>query len=155
MSAAYPDRRQGATGETGPPSFSIVVPTFNRRETVSDSLRAIGSIDYPGAVEVIVVVDGATDGTAEALAAIECPFPLTIVEQPNQGPGSARNRGAAVATGDILLFLDDDMMCDPDILRHRSKVKMIVHDEWGYDQLGAQERRHARPVRQVWCRAWP
>jgi GT2 family glycosyltransferase/peptidoglycan/xylan/chitin deacetylase (PgdA/CDA1 family) len=102
------------------PSFTIVVPTFERRDTVCDALRAIGAIDYPGAVEVIVVVDGSRDGTAAALAAIESPFPLTIIEQPNEGPASARNRGAAVATGDILLFLDDDMMCKPDILRQHA-----------------------------------
>jgi len=120
VSAVCPDRQQGASGDSAPLSFSIVIPTFNRRDTVCDALRAIGSIDYPGAVEVIVVVDGATDGTAHALEAIARPFPLTIIEQPNEGPGSARNRGAAVATGDILLFLDDDMMCEPDILRQHA-----------------------------------
>jgi len=97
-------------------SFSIVIPTFNRRETVCDALRAIGRIDYSGPVEVIVVVDGSSDGTAAALAEVECPFPVTILEQANQGAAAARNRGAREAHGGVLLFLDDDMMCDSDIL---------------------------------------
>jgi glycosyltransferase involved in cell wall biosynthesis/peptidoglycan/xylan/chitin deacetylase (PgdA/CDA1 family) len=103
------------------PSFSVVIPTYQRREVVADAVRAVAAIRYDGPVEAIVVVDGSTDGTAEALAGIECPFPLLIVAQPNAGAAAARNRGAEQASGEVLLFLDDDMICSPDILQHHAR----------------------------------
>jgi GT2 family glycosyltransferase len=54
---------------------------------------------------VIVVDDGSTDGTVEALAGIEG---VSVIQQQNSGPGAARNRGAAAARGDYLAFLDSD-----------------------------------------------
>ena len=98
------------------PSFSIVIPTFQRRETVCDAVRALCAARYDGAVDLTVVVDGSTDGTAEALSRIDCPYPIKIIEQPNSGAAAARERGAAGTSGEIILFLDDDMIADPDIL---------------------------------------
>lgn len=104
-------------GKSKWPSFSVVIPTFQRRDVVCDAVRALGRADYPGAFELIVVVDGSTDGTTDALAKLACPFPIKIVVQPNEGASAARNRGAAEAAHDVILFLDDDMMCDPNLLR--------------------------------------
>jgi glycosyltransferase involved in cell wall biosynthesis/peptidoglycan/xylan/chitin deacetylase (PgdA/CDA1 family) len=103
------------------PSFSIVVPTFQRRDVVRDALRAISRIEYAGRLEVIVIVDGSTDGTVEAVEAVDCPFPTTILFQENAGPARARNRGAAEAGGSILLFLDDDMISDPQIVHEHAR----------------------------------
>ena len=102
------------------PSFTIVIPTFQRRELVYDVVAAIAQIEYRGVLDLIVVVDGSTDETAAALAQITCPCPVRILEQPNSGAASARNRGARLATGDIILFLDDDMVCAPDILEQHA-----------------------------------
>jgi GT2 family glycosyltransferase/peptidoglycan/xylan/chitin deacetylase (PgdA/CDA1 family) len=102
------------------PSFSIVIPTYQRRETVCDAVRTAGAIVYAGSLEILVVVDGSTDGTEDALLTIDCPFPMRVIRQANAGPASARNHGAAEAAGDILLFLDDDMMCDPDIVANHA-----------------------------------
>ncbi len=99
-----------------PRSFSIIVPTYQRRDIVSETLRAICRLAYDGKVEVIVVIDGSTDGTAAALAAIDCPFQVSLIEQGNRGLAGARNRGAAAAKEEILLFLDDDMICRQDLL---------------------------------------
>lgn len=95
----------------------MIIPTFQRRSTVCDAVRAIHAIDFSGRFELIVVVDGSTDGTAAALGAISGPVPTRIIEQNNAGAANARNRGAGAASADILLFLDDDMICRPDILR--------------------------------------
>jgi hypothetical protein len=45
------------------PSFSIVIPTFQRREIVCDVLRSLTALDHQGNVEIIIVIDGSTDGT--------------------------------------------------------------------------------------------
>jgi len=105
------------------PAFSIIVPTYQRRDMVCDAVRALGRLTYDGPIETIVVVNGSTDGTADAVARLDCPWPLrVIVLQPNRGPAAARNRGGGEATGDILLFLDDDMICEPDILQHHARL---------------------------------
>jgi glycosyltransferase involved in cell wall biosynthesis/peptidoglycan/xylan/chitin deacetylase (PgdA/CDA1 family) len=100
----------------GRPVFSIVVPTYRRRDTVIDSVRALESQTFEGQFETIVVVDGSDDGSAEALRALDLSFPLNVIEQPNAGAASARNRGAREAAGEFLLFLDDDMVADPHLL---------------------------------------
>src|SRR3954471_1075337 len=104
------------------PSFSIVVPTFQRRETVREAIQNLSRLEYDGSVEIIVVVDGSTDGTAHALRSFECRYSLRIVEIENGGAGRARNRGVAFATGEIILFLDDDMMCEPDLLKQHART---------------------------------
>lgn len=108
----------------GRPVFSIVVPTFRRRDTVVESVRALKDQTFPGEFETIVVVDGSDDGSAEALRSLELPFPLTIIEQGNEGAASARNRGAREAKGEFLLFLDDDMVADPELLvQHNASLR--------------------------------
>lgn len=103
------------------PRFSVVIPTCQRRELVCDSVRALARLRYGGPIELIVVVDGSNDGTAEALAHIECPFPYHIIEQSNAGAAHARNTGAASAGGDIILFLDDDMIAEPDLVEQHAR----------------------------------
>lgn len=102
------------------PSFTIVMPTFQRRDVVGDAVRALCGVRYDGEFDLIVVVDGSTDGTADTLRRIETSFPMRVIEQPNSGAARARNTGAADAQGDILLFLDDDMMAAPDMLEQHA-----------------------------------
>ena len=104
------------------PSFSIVVPTYQRRELVCDAVRSLCAIDYAGAVELIVVVDGSTDGSEAALRQIDCPFPVKIIVQQNEGLAAARNRGAAESANEVVLFLDDDMICISDILVQHART---------------------------------
>jgi len=104
------------------PSVSIVMPTYQRRDVARAAVRALGRLDYAGDIELIVVVDGSTDGTAMAIQAIDLPFPMTVIEQDNAGASAARNRGAELARNDILLFLDDDMVADPDLLTEHARL---------------------------------
>jgi glycosyltransferase involved in cell wall biosynthesis/peptidoglycan/xylan/chitin deacetylase (PgdA/CDA1 family) len=104
------------------PAFSIIIPTYQRREVVCGSIEALCRINYPGKLEIIVVVDGSTDGTAAALRGLQCPLPLQVIEQENRGAANARNRGAAEAKEEILLFLDDDMICEPDLIEQHARM---------------------------------
>lgn len=104
------------------PSFSIIIPTYQRRDMVCEAVRALSRLDYCGTIEIIVVVNGSTDSTADALGKLDTSCPMRLIElTPNRGPAAARNRGAREATGNILLFLDDDMICEPDLLQQHAR----------------------------------
>ena len=60
--------------------------------------------------------DGSDDGTEEMLQGFEALYSLQAIYQSQSGVSVARNRGAQVARGDILLFLDDDVLPDPSLL---------------------------------------
>ena len=96
--------------------FSVIIPTYQRRDLVVSSVLALTRQEWPSGFEVIVVVDGSTDGSADALRALHTPFPLIVIEQPNSGSAAARNAGVARATAPLLLFLDDDMESHPRLL---------------------------------------
>jgi peptidoglycan/xylan/chitin deacetylase (PgdA/CDA1 family)/GT2 family glycosyltransferase len=111
--------------------ISVVVPTYERRDLVVASLRALARQRFDGGFEVIVVVDGSTDGTAAAVRELAVHFPLTVLEQPNRGAATARTAGGFAARGEILLFLDDDMEADPALLAehdrsHRAGAGVVV-----------------------------
>jgi glycosyltransferase involved in cell wall biosynthesis len=87
------------------PRFSIVMPTYNRADTILraiESVRAQGFSDW----ELIVVDDGSTDGTAERLAGLDPR--LRVIRQENRGVTAARNAGLAAVTGQLIGFLDSD-----------------------------------------------
>jgi glycosyltransferase involved in cell wall biosynthesis len=93
--------------------FSVVIATYNRRGMVLDAIRSVVE-QSARAHQVIVVVDGSTDGTATA---VRQRYPdVCLIEQPNRGPSVAHNAGIAAATGDWVCFLDDDD------LWHRDKL---------------------------------
>lgn len=91
---------------------SVVIPTFNRCESLKTTLGGLARQVAPGIdFEVVVVSDGSTDGTATMVRefARNAPFPLRFVEQTNAGPARARNRGIAESHGEIVVFTDDDV----------------------------------------------
>jgi glycosyltransferase involved in cell wall biosynthesis/peptidoglycan/xylan/chitin deacetylase (PgdA/CDA1 family) len=97
--------------------LSIVIATFNRANDLRRCLDAIASQTAPpGTFEVVVVDDGSTDGTGEMLAGYTAPFRLRVERQPNRGQPAALNRGAAAAQGVHCLFLDDDIVADPELV---------------------------------------
>ena len=99
--------------------LSVIVPTRNRREillgrTLPAMLRQTMA---PEEFEIIVVVDGSTDGTVQALRTSSTRHSLRIVEREAKGASAARNAGIRLAMGEIVLFLDDDIVCSDDLFQ--------------------------------------
>jgi glycosyltransferase involved in cell wall biosynthesis len=85
---------------------SVIVPTFNRRDVLPRALDSVLLQRGVGAVELIVVDDGSTDGTEEMVRA---KYPqIRFLRQENQGVSAARNRGIQVAQGEWIALLDSD-----------------------------------------------
>jgi len=97
---------------------SVVIPTFNRAAMLRDLLETLCVQDVPfDAFEVVVVDDGSTDATASVVEDFGGRLPLRSVHQENAGLNAARNTGAEASTGEILAFLDDDVLLPPDFVR--------------------------------------
>jgi glycosyltransferase involved in cell wall biosynthesis len=114
------------------PRLSVVIPTHDRRDSVQECLESLerqtASSDE---FEVIVVVDGSSDGTAEMLSELDLPFTLSLVLQPRSGAGAARNAGAAGAVGETLLFIDDDVVASATLISghldaHRERSGIVA-----------------------------
>jgi glycosyltransferase involved in cell wall biosynthesis len=103
-------------------AISVVIPTFNRSKYLARVLRSLEQQDMPpGSFEVLVVDDGSTDDTPAVLRE-KYSFPLRAMRQENAGPAAARNRAIKEASGDLLVFVDDDVIIPaPDFLSlHRA-----------------------------------
>ena len=99
--------------------LSVVIPTFNRKDSLHKTLDGLARQTYPtGQFEAVVVSDGSTDGTDEMLTAYArtSPYPLRVICQSNGGPARARNHGIQHAAGDVVVFLDDDVEPSPELL---------------------------------------
>ncbi len=93
---------------------SVVIPSHNRREALSRTLEALGKQTYPvDRFEVIVVLDGSRDGSAELVRELDSPADFRTLEQDRRGAGASRNRGVEAARHPIIAFLDDDVIPDP------------------------------------------
>ena len=115
---------------------SIVVSTYNRRDVALRTAHTLLQQKFPSSeYEIIVVVDGSADGTAEALRALGPR--LCVLEQENRGPAGARNTGARAATGELLIFLDDDMTCVPELVREHVAAHFSVEHADGEEIAGA------------------
>ena len=93
--------------------ISVIVPNYNRSDLISSCLEAINRSSYSN-FEIIVVDDGSTDDSIEVIKKHDCRL-LKMKE--NRGPAAARNAGAEVARGDIILFTDSDVCLKEDTLR--------------------------------------
>lgn len=99
------------------PRVSVVIPTFRRKGSL---LRALGALATqtirPEDYEVIVVIDGADDGSREAAELLSPPHELRVLWQGKRGRAAACNVGVAAARGELVVLLDDDMEATPGLL---------------------------------------
>jgi len=112
-----PPASGAAVSISQPPELSVALASYNRREGLARALDALAQQTLPSdRFEVIVVLDGSTDGSAEMVRARSDPFELKLVEQENSGLSATRNRGAAEAGRDVIVFVDDDILLHHDCL---------------------------------------
>lgn len=118
--------------------LSVVVPTYNRKETLRLCLEALGRQNWSGpAFEVLVVDDGSTDGTGEMVEVLarSVPFNLRYFVMGHKGPAAVRNEGIRNAAGEILLFIGDDIIASPRLAEEHVRWH-LEHPEKGTAILG-------------------
>jgi GT2 family glycosyltransferase len=143
------------------PLITVVTPTRNRFDLLTQTLQSLARQEEiaPNLFEVIVVVDGGSDGTADAVRQMTFPFRLIVIEQVRAGVAVARNKGWQAATAELILFLDDDMIAGTRLLAehikaHREQSDVVVigrfspdtsvrRTAWTRYEEVAQEKRYA------------
>lgn len=113
------------------PEFSLVIPTYNRREALQHCLEHLQALRFARRnFEIVLVDDGSTDGTAGLVESFGN-LPLRLIRQANRGAAAARNQGILAARGRFCLFVDDDVLVHPDLLlehqeAHRAHHRLLV-----------------------------
>jgi glycosyltransferase involved in cell wall biosynthesis len=126
------------------PRVSVVVPTFRRPGALEETLRALVTQDYPtNRYEVIVIDDGSGDATQSVAESFAGTSPeVRYVQQTNAGAAAARNHGARVALGNVLIFVDDDIVVRPTHVRQHVAVlaeygDCLVNGHWEFSPAAA------------------
>jgi glycosyltransferase involved in cell wall biosynthesis len=148
---------------------SIVIPVFNNAATIARAIASVLAQRFDGGkIEVIVVNDGSTDGSAEILRGFG--DRVRVIDQPNRGAAAARNAGVAAAYGEYLAFLDADdawlshkLAATVPLLERNPAVVLVFCDAIPVDTDGAPVGRsyvtpdcaHAPAMAEMLARWWP
>ncbi|MGN0631951.1 MAG: glycosyltransferase family 2 protein [Ruminococcus sp.] len=97
--------------------ISVIVPAYNCQETIKNCLDSILNQTIENRIEIVVVNDGSTDGTAQILSEYKDKHPdsVNVITQMNSGPAKARNNGILSASGKYIGFVDADDYIEPDM----------------------------------------
>ena len=107
--------RTTADDETWRPQVSVVVPAYMEAAGIAGTVRSLVATGYPG-LEIVVVDDGSTDGTADVVASLGLED-VVVLRQANAGKPAALNAGIRAARHDVLVLVDADTVFEPDALR--------------------------------------
>lgn len=105
----------------------------NRKETLRQVLLTLADQSiHPDRYEVVVIDDGSTDGTGEMIADLDVPYRLTYGYQEHAALATARNHGIRLCRGEIMLYIDDDVLADHHLLEehlrtHQEGVRCVVN----------------------------
>ncbi|MEW6426701.1 MAG: glycosyltransferase family A protein [Thermodesulfobacteriota bacterium] len=123
--------------------ISVIIPTYNRVDFLPGAVASV--LSQQARVELIVVDDGSTDGTADFLATL--PSAVRCLRQENRGPAAARNTGIRAARGDYLAFLDSDDRFQADKLTIQYAA-MVVNPSFPLSHTGEVWYRRGRLLHQ-------
>ncbi|MGP4008840.1 glycosyltransferase [Streptomyces sp. 4N124] len=107
-------RRDFSWGPTVTEPVSVLVPAYNEAKCIENTVRSLMASEHP--IEVVVVDDGSSDGTARIVEAMGLPN-VRVVRQLNAGKPAALNRGLANARYDIVVMMDGDTVFEPATVR--------------------------------------
>ncbi|MFI0774877.1 bifunctional polysaccharide deacetylase/glycosyltransferase family 2 protein [Streptomyces sp. NPDC021212] len=93
---------------------SVVVPAYNEKECIAHTLRSLAASTHP--IEILVVDDGSTDGTADIVEALGLRH-VRVLRQPNAGKPAALNNGIANARHELIVMMDGDTVFEPTTVR--------------------------------------
>lgn len=98
--------------------ISVIVPTYNGTARLPTLLQSVRRSEFVGKLELIICDDGSTEDIGEVLQTHGSDLPVILLRQERHGyrPAAARNLGISASTGDVLLFVDDDVGFDPSFL---------------------------------------
>jgi glycosyltransferase involved in cell wall biosynthesis len=94
--------------------LSVIVPVYNERATIAESIRRARAVEIPLSREIIVVDDGSYDGTGEILVELQDPVVQVFRHPVNRGKGAAIRTALEHVTGDLVLIQDADLEYDPE-----------------------------------------
>jgi GT2 family glycosyltransferase len=141
---------------TAAKTLTITICSYQRKDALVRLVSALDDqarsapADWEG-IDVVVTIDGSTDGSTEALAQLEPLFPLEVITQANSGLSTARNTCLEHAKGELVYFLDDDLVpAEGTVLRHRHALR----DERAQIVLGPQVIPASFPAPDLAWRWW-
>jgi glycosyltransferase involved in cell wall biosynthesis len=117
------------------PLVSVVIPTYNRTQPTIAAIESVLAQTYSN-LEILVVDDGSTDGSGEAIQRFihertDGYHEMFFFSQPNQGASAARNKGISKARGEYIAFLDSDDSWDPEKLECQMQALEQFKNECG------------------------
>jgi cellulose synthase/poly-beta-1,6-N-acetylglucosamine synthase-like glycosyltransferase/peptidoglycan/xylan/chitin deacetylase (PgdA/CDA1 family) len=118
LASRHARQRRKKTWSWGPPvtePVSVIVPAYNEKEGIEAAVRSLAGGDYP-AIEVVVVDDGSTDGTAALVEALRLPN-VRVIRVPNGGKANALNTGVALAKHNLIVTVDGDTVFEKESIR--------------------------------------
>ncbi|WP_458189240.1 glycosyltransferase family 2 protein [Haladaptatus sp. NG-WS-4] len=113
----------------GGPAVSVVIPTYNREDTLGDAIDSVLGQTYTD-FELIIVDDGSTDNTENAVKGYNDPRLRYVVHEQNMGVSEARNSGIRASNGDYIAFLDSDDRWRPNKLQRQIAALEQKSEEW-------------------------
>ncbi|MFJ2260007.1 bifunctional polysaccharide deacetylase/glycosyltransferase family 2 protein [Streptomyces sp. NPDC087844] len=108
------NKRRFSWGEPVTRPVSVIVPAYNEKECIANTLKSLAQSTHP--IEIIVVDDGSTDGTKEIAEALGMPN-VRVIRQENAGKPAALNNGVRNASYDIVVMMDGDTVFEADTVR--------------------------------------
>lgn len=143
--------------------LTVVIPTRDRRDSLLRTLASLRAQVADATFDILVVDDGGTDGTADAVHALArspewAGLHLACIQQAWRGAAAARNTGLGNARGRVVLFLDDDVRARPNLiaghLRHHASGPDTGQADGGTVVLGMIEPLHRPEVMHRQIRRW-
>lgn len=130
-------------------SLSVIIPAYQAEKYLKEAVASVRQQNWPGTVEILVIDDGSTDGTAAEAEGLD----VVLLRKSRGGAASARNMGLKSACGDLIFFLDaDDVLCERSLITlyeamksNHADVVFSMAEDFISEELNPVQRAALRP----------